>query len=730
MKNLWTLLSGSLHLKSMQFIADELEQSERQLIEGILFYKPYDAKKNSLDELTKKKMPGIRPQIWQNMSMFLDLEAEQCYNLFQSYLLFEYKGTPEMAKSLFTSEKQIKELFENLWYYYYSERIFTLFCFKQILSNWKGTDHSYQQSFHDFLKKINSDNTLLNKLFEQLKFLINFDTDSKVKFGPHFSEKFHFDLKENILKEQSEILQLLLLYYKNFEPSVENVYDLLKLFTESGFGAKSNSPTDLGNFISFLKTLLIVECLDPNYLYKCHLDEIEHFILKPDNSDTIGKINSLILNLNASFPEHSVIFLCWMIISVLENSENVDQAERLGTTALELKVFRHLFRNLQLPQMIALKGSFVSTIIHEIVGNLLGVTFTTFDFEKLIQSEPSLGHLLITLFSNNVIAKMVFDSSLALGLGLGLRYALDLFPYKTHFLLNLLHSLSQSKSCKSIFETMSILSTLTSYTEPFDSSFSHFAPLDSETFMLIKDKPVMTDCKIIIPKETKGSLIHHEGNRLLKWNGISMNGWRLVFYRLRYLTNQIKQGQMHVSMLNDEVVLNEISTVAFICSQLIAHNAHQNISHFRSIVSLLLETFKLMVNFNQASIRLFMAGIIQLCANIMKHNYLPSDQIWFLLTEKKFFPYMIGFSTQLNEVLAGQDTNISTLGYILSTDEFIKGNYELTFSFLEFIQHCVKKEEFLKENSIVASFIFIIKDIFPSHKLWNYKNEQDAHRIG
>src|SRR5690606_6134815 len=114
---------------------------------GILFYKPYDADKNSLDELTKKKVSGIRPQIWQSMSIFLDLEADQCYKLFQSYLLYEYKGTPEMAKALFSSEKQMKELFENLWSYYYSERIFTLFCFKQILGNWKSTEHVYSKIF-------------------------------------------------------------------------------------------------------------------------------------------------------------------------------------------------------------------------------------------------------------------------------------------------------------------------------------------------------------------------------------------------------------------------------------------------------------------------------------------------------------------------------------------------------------------------------------------------------
>lgn len=730
MKTLWTLLSGSLNLKSLQFIADELKESEQQLIQGILFYKPYDAKKNSLEELSQKALPGIRPHIWQNMSIFLDLEAGQCYNLFQSYLLYEYKGTPEMAKSLFSSEKQIKELFENLWSYYYSERIFTLFCFKQILSNWKNSEHSHNKIFHDFLKRINNDNQMLSKLFEQLKCLLNFNADSRSKYGPYFTEKFQLELQQNVLKEQSEILQLLLLYYKNFEPSIENVYDLLKIFNENGFSAKGSLFGDLNSFIGLLKSLLIVECFDPNYLYKCHLDGIEHFILKPDNNALISNINSLILNMNTSVTEHSPIFICWMIISVLENNENGEHIERLGNTALELKVFKYFHRCLQLPQMAAIRGSFVYNLVYEIIGNLLAVTFTTFDFDKLIQTETSLSHLLIQLFSNDTIGKMVFESSLASGLGLSLRYALDLFPFKTHFLLNLLHSLSQTRSCKSIFETMSILSTLTTYTEPFDTSFTHFAPLDGDTFILIDKKPVMDDCRIDLPKGTKGNLVHANGSRLLKWSGISINGWRLLFHRLKYLINQIKQGQMYTAMLNDEVVLNEISTVAFICSQLIAHNAHQNISHFKDIVNLLLETFKLMVNFNQASTRLFMAGIIQLCANIMKHSYLPSDQIWFLLTEKKFFPYMIGFSNQLNEIISGTDTNISTLGYILSTEEFIKGNYELTFAFLELIQHCVKKDEFLKENSIIASFIFIIKDIFPSHKLWNYKSEEDAQRIG
>lgn len=722
MKNLWTLLSGSVNLKSLQFVADELEQSQQQLIEGILFYKP-----NNSDEKEKNSsIPIGKITEIRNMSIFLDLDQDQCYQLFQSYLLYEYKGTPEMAKSLFNNEKQRKELFEQLWSYYYSERIFTLFCFKQILSNWKSNEHIYSKIFQDFIKHLNTENQLLTKLVDQLKLLIRFNFDSRSKYGPYFSEKFQNDLRENIQKEQSEILQLLLLYYKNFEPSIENVIQLLKLFSENVFLNKSMS-SNLNEFIGLLKSLLIVECLDPNYLYKCHMDGIEHFILKSDNGTSINEINTLILSLNTSVTDNSPIFLCWMIISILDNSVSSDYVERLGNTALELKVFKYLHRCLQSTHLSTLNGSLVYNLVHEIIGNLLAVTFSTFDFDRLIQTEPSLSHLLIELFQNDLIAKMVFESSINTGLGLPIRYALDMFPHKTYFLLSLLHSLSKTNSCKSIFETVSILNTITTYCEQLDGNF---VPIDTETVMLIEDRSVLPEDKIVIAKNTKGTIFNLDGRRMVKWNNIVLNGWRLLFYRLKYLTNQIKQGQMSSVMLNDEIVLQEISTVAFICSQLIAHNAYHPISHFKQIVNLLLDTFKLMVNFNQSSIRLFMAGIIQLCASIMKESFLPSEQIWFLLTEKKFLPYMIGYSNQFEEILTGTDTNISTLGYILSTDEFIKGNYELTISFMEIILYCVKRDEFLRENSIIASFIFVIKDIFPSYRLWNYRNEKDANQIG
>ncbi|OTF77963.1 Nup188-like protein [Euroglyphus maynei] len=647
MKNLWTLLSGSLNLKSLQFIADELQSNQKQLIEGVLYYRPHDANVDSTSKITEMKNTMVKPSILHNLSVLLDLNAQQCCDLIQSYLLYEFDGTPEMARTLFVNEKQVKKLFENLWNYYYSERIFSLFCLKQILSNWKDSDeHVYTKIFQDFIKHINPNGQMASKLTAQLKHLIRFHEKPRSKTVNFLSEKNSIHLSINIRKEEIEVLQLLLLYYRNFEPTAEDVLNILKCFHETGFDSTNycGAPQiqSLDQFCGFLKTILIVEFLDPNGLRKCQVNDVEHHLFRSENLATIREIHRIIVNLNSTAQEHSLLFFSWTIInlfcSINDNQDQQDVMERLGNNALQLKIFRYIESCLLLaPMDDLLKRSSVHGLIYEIIGNLLEVTFTVFDFEKFIHNDNSLIQLLIHLFGNDVIARIVFDSGLATGLGLS----------------------------------------------------------------------------------------------LVRYNDVAMDGWKILYCRLKSLINQIKQGHMY-SAINDEVILNEISKLAFICSQLIAHHSHSNIAYFKRIVKLLLDLFKLIVSADhQTSIRLFMAAIIKLCSELMRQNLMDEQAIWSTLNDKRFFPYMIGFANQFNEILTGTDTNISTLGYILASEEFIKGNYELTMSFLSLMTHLVKgKEEFHQDNSIIASFMFIINDIFPSYKLWNFRKENDAHRIG
>ncbi|KAH7645192.1 nup188-like protein [Dermatophagoides farinae] len=745
MKNLWTLLSGSLNLKSLQFIADELESNQKQLIEGVLYYRPHDVNVDSMSKIMEMKNTMVNASFLYNLSVLLDLNARQCCDLIQSYLLYEFDGTPEMARTLFANEKQRKRLFENLWNYYYSERIFGLFCLKQILSNWKESEHVYAKIFQDFLKHINTDEQISTKLMAQLKHLIHVHEKPRQSKIQHFlSEKNSDDLTINIRKEEIQVLQLLLLYYKNFVPTAEDVLDILKCFHETGFETSNHNHSNrlpqiksLGQFCGFLKTILIVEFLDPNGLRKCQNDDVEHYLFRGENEAVIRQIFSIIINLNSTAQEHSLLFFTWTIINQfcsIDNNQDQDVIERLGNNALQLKIFKYIESCVScLEPMDLLKKSSVHNLIYEIIGNLLEVTFSVFDFEKFIHNDTTLTQLLIHLFTSDVIARILFDSGLTTGLGLSLRYALNLFPHRTHLLLSLLNSLAQTNMCRNLFEQLSIINTLTSFTESFDSldiNDYYTSQTDSVAcIVLYNDRYLYNDHQLKLVKGSRGTIHYYEGCRLIQWNDLMMDGWKILYRRLKYLINQIKQGHMY-STINDEVILNEISKLALICSELIVHNSHSNITFFEPIVRLLLELFKLIVSVDQTTIRLFVASIIKLCVEMMRQNFMDEKEIWSTLTDKRFFPYMIGFCNQFNEILTGTDTNISTLGYILATDEFIKGNYELTISFLSLMTYMIENDEYHHDNSIIASFMFIVNDIFPSYKLWNYRRENDAHRIG
>lgn len=737
MKNLWSLLSGSLSLKSLQFIADELEQNQDQLINGILYFQQFDSRKNTIEELSKNKnVIIITPRVLHNLSLFLDLEAQQCQQLFQSYLLYEYKGTPEMIKSIFTNDKQLRDLFENMWNFYYSERIFTLFNIKQIMSNWQASDHIYKTLFQDFVKHVNIENILFTKLCAQLKYVTNFKFDCKSKYGQYFNDLFLDKLKENIHKEKAEILQVLILYLKNFKPSIENVHEILSLLNTYVISSKDVLVTsELYSFIMFIRTILMVETFDIGNLYKCFVEDTKHYLFIPENGNRIEDIQSMISKLDTSKPEHSLVFMSWLVVFNLTKDSLVCLAssndyEKMGLLALQLKLFNYLNQSLSHPFMSYLKGSVVYNSIFEIVGNVLGAVLTLFDYDKLLHTEPSLKQLLVHMFSNETISKMVYEHSLATGLGLSIRHCLDMFPFKTHFLFSLLDSLAETKNCKLIFERMNILNLLTSYTDEIDLSTNSISRLPSHDGLVVRLEHdlLLYDGKIFIPKETIGRSYHINSNQVVQWQETNLNGWKIVFYRLTFLIDQIKRGRM--TCVNHEIVLNELSKIASICSSLIDHNAYSHISNFKEIIDLLLSSFKLIVGLSQVSIRLYIASIIQLSVSLMKNGQLSHDQVWFVLTQKEFFPYLLGFSKKFDEMLEGKDTNVSTFGYIMSSEECIKGSYELTLAFLKLFAYFSEKSLFLSESHTIASFILIIREIFPSHKLWNYKRSNDANRIG
>ena len=744
MKNLFTLLSGSLNLKSHQFIATELEMNSNQLTNGLLYYESHKPSEDCVRELEKKSIESFPVEVLSKTSVFLDLSSEQCKDLFHSYLIYEFKGTPEMLKILFASEIRFKQLLNQLNQYYYSERLFALFCLKQILSHWKkDSDHVYKQIFKSFLETIHANKLLLPKLIQQLIILNDTPVPSRLTNGPYFSESLSKDWIHNNLKEQMEVLQLLLLYFKEFEYPIDTVIQLLNIFRTNGFGLKFThfTRTDLEyvgeevfRFIGFLQSLIIVESLDLKWFYECLQQDIECQLIREENSKQLKQLETIVTNMSGGVVEHSPIFLSWMIVRSCELPDfdintSCSVVSQLGANAVQLNVFAYLEKCLKLPQMLALDGTVVWDLIYRSIADLLFVTFTIYNLEMLSHSIPALNQLCIKLFRNNFIANELYQNGLDSGLGLIVKAGLSYFPFKVNPVLSFCQSLSQTDNCRNLFEKLSILSNLTSYTEPFDSSLSNCVPTEEDsTYALIRDKILYRNTDLFIKSGTNGLLKIVSNSRVIEWRDINIDGWKLIYHRFKEQYDLVSRGQLHSVT---EVSLIEMSQIANICSNLIKHKSFRHIPEFNRLIRLCFDTFELFSTLDNPN-RLFMASVLELSASVVSINVPEFDAIsvWNRITGRQFMPYMIGLTSQLNELMSGKDTNTSTLGGIITSEECLKGTYDLCISFLTLIEKMVERTELKENNDLMASLIFITQEIFPSHFFWNFKEQNQFHKIG
>ena len=740
MKNLFTLLSGSLNLKSHQFIATELSRNTKQLTNGLLYYRKHNPSEDSLEALNKKKsIDSLPAEILAKASVFLNLSSEQCKELFHSYLIYEFKGTPDMVKTLFTNDIRVKQMLTELNQYYYNERLFTLFCMKQILSHWKqSSDHVYKQIFHSFLETINANNELLPKLISQLTTLNASSVPSRLTNGPYFGDNIAKEWVYNNLKEQTEVLELLLLYLKEFETSVDTIIELLNIFRKNGFALKfthlSRSDSDfideeVFRFIGFLESLIIVECLDVKWLYECQLQDIDCQLIRKDNVKQLKQLEAIITNMSAGVVEHSPIFMAWMILrswQIPEFDNDSNLIEQLGNSVLQINIFSYLEKCLNLPQAVALKGTVVLDLIYRSIGDMLFVSFNI--FESMVHSIPALSQLCIKLFENECIAKDVYNNGLDSGLGVIISATLKQFPFKVNPVLSFCHSLSKSEFCKPIFEKLSILSNLTCYAEPYDTSMVEIIPTaeDNNIFLLAKDKMLYRDTDLFIRKETRGRCEFVNNQKVMQWFDINIDGWKLLYHRYKHQYDLVSSGQLYAV---SDLAIAEMSQITSICSELIKHNSHQHISAFNRLIVLCFESYDLFSKVDKQFPSL-MASILELSASVAHSGLIDASSVWKRIAGPRFMPYMIGLTSDLTELINGNDTNTSTLGQLITSHECLKGTYDLCVSFLILIKEMTKITELKEDNDLMASIIFIVNEIFPSHHFWNYRDNCQFHKIG
>lgn len=518
MRAFYILLSGSIQLKSEALLRDEFLEHKKDLLSGVCRFSSFDpTKTKSTESLSPDSFPGIPVQILYELSTLLNLDPSDAYSLFLSYIVYEFKGTPEMIKLCFANENNLRSFFEKMLDYYHSERMFAIFAVKLIFL--KPSGHRFADLLKDFAEQ------LKGELFESLrKQLERLERQKLFKKHSMMSYRFKSNAFNYRQSEISEILQVLVLYLHNeesFDPKIPQ--ELLKMFTSSlavstGSGDEGDQQgeqqgeiTESQRWVTFLKSLSVVLSLKPGLSFPQNETET-HPVLDANNEVFRKKFLGDVLALDCkNSPEYSLIFLFWSAIcfEVQEDSVGI-----LAQRACGIDVWSWLDYCLQLTYFDDLLNSSVHQVISECIGQVLSLFFLNFNLpDEYILGDKSLQKLLYTVFKLEPIAKMF--SLPVCGFHKVFISGLSAFPADYQAVLKWIEALAKTKEGNILFNSKGFCNSLDYFCEVYCDNSDDFQAIDNGTVLALRRRILGENVEPFgeLEKDSIGELMILNGKR-------------------------------------------------------------------------------------------------------------------------------------------------------------------------------------------------------------------------
>ncbi|KFM64790.1 Nucleoporin NUP188-like protein, partial [Stegodyphus mimosarum] len=377
---------------------------------------------------------------------------------------------------------------------------------------------------------------------------IGVELPTKDSHGPYMTDVLAYHWATFILKEQCELLQLLLLYYKDIEPTISDVQKMLLLFQDHGFGLRQSfhmstleGTQPFVNLIGFLESFVIVQCFELDWFYKCKESQMigEHYLLK--DMQALKMLNDSILNLGSN-QSHAPILLAWLAIA--QGSEVPDMmmhCNKLGKLALHLGVFEYLVTALSAFS----EKTVVSEVANGVVYSLLSAVLSEFDLQHL-GSIRTLCTIACAVLQFPSVADNFWKRGTESGTGELFNYCMEMFAIEFCPFLNICASLARASedSCLKVIERIKCLPVFTEYLENVDER-DIIATQEPCVWQSIKSKPVYGDNSLLIPEGTFGAVVKDadkNGASIIQWK-VTVNGWQICLRELH-----IKLQEMSFSL--------------------------------------------------------------------------------------------------------------------------------------------------------------------------------------
>ena len=211
-KSLWTLICCGGIQTEPGILQSEFLAQESLLSLGLASYV-----KNSKDSLEKFKGDGSVGESWKEfvlkLSVVLGIAEPLSWNILCNYLATEFRGTSESLSDLLKNESQVKPLLVDIWHFYRAERLYLLQVLKEVITHHNNEEHENREVFEKVFDKIDKDGRMKHELVEQLKEVISEESPNTETLGYVLGAAVKKSWTHFNLREQSEVLQLLLLYF-------------------------------------------------------------------------------------------------------------------------------------------------------------------------------------------------------------------------------------------------------------------------------------------------------------------------------------------------------------------------------------------------------------------------------------------------------------------------------------------------------------------------------------
>lgn len=456
-KKTWQITSGLGEETPNKVVLEKLTEVKDDLRDGLLHFKRNtDNDATNLAKLLKDADQEKLIPFAKQLQGFLDLNAAQTWSILCTYLVNEYRGSPNSLSVYVSNESNKWKLIHDIWNYYSLERMIMLKLVKNMLEYHKEKKHPYHEEYRAVLVEMNL-TALKESLMKQLAELMKDDVEirSMNSYGIVDNHDKPQLMRSRNLREINELIHLIILA-NHFNPSSSSVKDLkeiLSLFKNKSLRHSSHSSHGMDDsllqnieFSKVMLALFLIENADPN--------------LKSWEKDVSNVIDELILN-NTQTVDCGPLLLAWMIknLKFLSMDDSLNDAlisrnyQQCGNKAVQLEVFRYLHHLVTSKMFINKPLNLLATIVRKTVYNLLGGLCDLFDADGSVSQHEFVFELFTELLATPAIAnefiKEVYNEGNPRGCCSLYNTALELFPVEFIPLTKIVNALALSgvKSC-------------------------------------------------------------------------------------------------------------------------------------------------------------------------------------------------------------------------------------------------------------------------------------------